>query len=76
MNRRADHRLPWSVFTQYLPRLAVPRAAVKGPGCAKKVSYGHRAQNTADICALKRNFSWNPFSERPGRFLGRLLALI
>jgi hypothetical protein len=30
MNRRADHWLPWPVFTQYLPRLAVPGAAVKG----------------------------------------------
>jgi hypothetical protein len=30
MNRRADHRLPRPVFTQHLPRLAVPGAAVKG----------------------------------------------
>jgi hypothetical protein len=30
MNRRADHRLPRPVFTQYLPRLAVPGAAAKG----------------------------------------------
>jgi hypothetical protein len=30
MNRRADHWLPRPVFTQYLPRLAVPGAAVKG----------------------------------------------
>jgi hypothetical protein len=22
--RRADHRLPWPVFTRYLPRLTVP----------------------------------------------------
>jgi len=58
------------------PDAAPPRNVAMGPGCAKKASYGHRAQNTADICALKRNFSWNPFSERPGRSLGRLLALI
>jgi hypothetical protein len=30
MNRRADHWLPGPVFTQYLPRLAVPGAAVSG----------------------------------------------
>jgi hypothetical protein len=30
MNRRADHWLPRPVFTQYLPRLAVLGAAVKG----------------------------------------------
>ena len=30
MNRRADHWLPWPVFTQYLSRLALPGAAVKG----------------------------------------------
>ena len=47
-----------------------------GPGCVKKASYRHCAENTAGICALRRNFFWNPFSERPGRSLGRLLALI
>jgi hypothetical protein len=28
MNRRADYWLSWPVFTQYLPRLAAPGAAV------------------------------------------------
>ena len=30
MNRRADHWLSWPIFTQYLPCLAVPGAAVQG----------------------------------------------
>ena len=54
---------------------AVQNVAI-GPGCVKKASYRHRAQNTAGIRALRLNFSWNPFSERPGRSLGHLLALI
>ena len=52
------------------------KSPAMGPGCVKKASYRHRAQNTAGFRALRRNFSWNPFSERPGRSLGRLLALI
>jgi hypothetical protein len=48
----------------------------KGPGCVKEASYRRRAQNTAGIRALRGNFSRNPFSERPGRSLERLLALI
>ena len=58
-------RRPVESTTQYLPRLAVPGAAVKGPGCVKKASYRRRAQNTAGIRALRRNFSRNPLSERP-----------
>jgi len=46
------------------------REAVPGPGCVKKASYWHRAQNTAGIRALRRDFSWNPFSERPGTLPG------
>ena len=63
-------------FTRKLPRLSLTGAAAKGPGCVKKASYRHRAQNTVGIRALRLNFSWNPFSERPGRSLGHLLALI
>ena len=40
-------------------------ATVQGPGCVKKASYRRHARNTAGIRALRRNFSWNPFSERP-----------
>ena len=58
------------------PIAALPRNVAMGPGCVKKASYRHRAQNTAGFRAPRRNFSWNPFSERPGRSLRRLLALI
>ena len=59
-----------------LPDFVAVRSDANGPGCVKKASYRHRAQNTAGIRALRLNFSWNPFSERPGRSLGHLLALI
>jgi hypothetical protein len=42
MNRRADNWLSRPVFTQYLPRLAVLGAAVKGHLQTFRRSPGHR----------------------------------